>query len=586
MGGAHDSRVYFGVVDYILFGATLVLSSVIGIYLAIKHRKASSSAEYLLASRSLPWFPIFVSLVASFFSAVAVMGFPAQVYSTGVTFSLHTVCFLLPICLCAEVLTPMFRNLSVISVNEYLELRYSTGVRYLGCFFFHLQYLLYLSIVLYAPSLALYSVAKVPLPLTIITTGVVCTFYTSLGGMRAVIWTDVFQSFVMTAGLLVTAVVGVMQVGSLSDVFKPAAEMDRLSLNFSLDPTEMHTVWGCSIGLTFSILSTWTISQPTIQRVVAAKSEKDAKRALYMSFVGIVVIIVLIVLDAFVIYAVYWECDLVYSKEIMQNDQILPYFVVNKLGRIPGIAGLFTACIYSFALSTISSGLNGMSAMFLEDVVKKISVDMSSEWQLRISRLIACLAGIFVTGFAFVVPQLGKYVLKLVLQFFGIIGGPYFALFMLGIFTETANSVGASVGSVCGLCIGLFFSIGQLVCPPSVHLPPISIRGCASFNATLTNSTGIIYPHHPQNNCMEPVASILRISYTWHGMISILSAIVIGYLVSSCTAKPSENQLDKSLLYNWKKNFVYKRIFRGEVAEYEMHEKGASISYSTSTINS
>lgn len=116
-----EDRNFFGTVDYVLFGLTLLLSSVIGVYLAIKHRKASSSAEYLLASRTLPWFPIFVSMVASFFSAVAVMGFPAQIYATGITFSLHAFCFILPIVLCAEVLTPLFRNLSLVSVNEVLS---------------------------------------------------------------------------------------------------------------------------------------------------------------------------------------------------------------------------------------------------------------------------------------------------------------------------------------------------------------------------------------------------------------------------------------------------------------------------------
>lgn len=125
----------FGLADYLIFSATLLLSSVIGIYHAIRSRKKLSTEEYVLASKSIAWFPIFVSMAASFFSAVGVMGYPAQIYSSGITFSLTLFNFLFPITLCAEVVGPLFRKLQLVSVNQYLEMRFSSGIRYLGCFF-------------------------------------------------------------------------------------------------------------------------------------------------------------------------------------------------------------------------------------------------------------------------------------------------------------------------------------------------------------------------------------------------------------------------------------------------------------------
>jgi len=318
---SNNGRKYFGAVDYALFALTLLVSSIIGIYFAYKQRKNMSSAEYLVASRSLSWFPIFVSMVASFMSAIGLMGIPAQVYSTGVTFLFILIAIFVPISLSAEIFTPLFRRIKLVSANEYLEKRFSPSVRIFGCILYTLKHLIYLSVALFAPSLALESVAGVPKYITILSTGVVCTFYTSLGGMKAVIWTDVFQSAVMIVGLVATVIAGIADVGSFEKIFKVAGERDRLSINFSLDPRQYHTIWGITFGLSCTQLVRWCVGQPTIQRAVAAKSLKDAKRALYASYAAIVVITILLTLDAFIIYAVYSECDLLASEKITQNDQ-------------------------------------------------------------------------------------------------------------------------------------------------------------------------------------------------------------------------------------------------------------------------
>ena len=113
-----NDQKYFSPVDYVIFGITLLVSSTIGIYFAWKQRKKVSSSEYLLASQKISWFPIFVSMVASFISTVGVMGIPAQIYRTGITFTFYIISFIFPIVLCAEIFTPIFRRLELVSVNE------------------------------------------------------------------------------------------------------------------------------------------------------------------------------------------------------------------------------------------------------------------------------------------------------------------------------------------------------------------------------------------------------------------------------------------------------------------------------------
>ena len=173
--------------------------------------------------------------------------------------------------------------------------------------------MLYLSIVLYVPSLALQSVADVPLTVTILSTGVICTLYTSFGGMRAVIWTDVFQSFVMVTGLVIVTIIAVLRVGSINDILSRAYDMERLHIDFSPDPKVYHSFWGIVVGLPFGLLSSWCVAQPTIQHVLAAKSDVDAKKALYAALGMLVVVIILLTVVGLVIFAFYSDCDLICS---------------------------------------------------------------------------------------------------------------------------------------------------------------------------------------------------------------------------------------------------------------------------------
>ena len=130
--------------------------------------------------------------------------------------------------------------------------------------------------------------------------------------------------------------------------------------------------------------------------------------------------------------------------------------------------------------------------------------------------------------FAFVVQKLGKYVITLTINLFGIVGGPYFSIFALGIFTEKANATGAFAGGFSGLAVGLILLVGQLFYPPDLNLPVVSIEGCSAKNITIPSDTVCKRPP----GSTEPIAMLFSISYCWHGLISVLLACVIGYLTS------------------------------------------------------
>jgi len=220
-----------------------------------------------------------------------------------------------------------------------------------GCFFFVLSVTLYLFVALFAPSLALEAVAGIPLTFSILATGAVCTFYTALGGLKAVVWTDVFQSVIMLAGLVTVAVVGSMEVGGVTKVWEINQNYGRINFfDFNPDPRVRNTFWSLTIGSTMTVLPVWGITQYFVQRYLAVKTLKDAKRALWLNIPCLFVVITVCALDGMVIFATYARCDLKEQGKITRGDQVLPYFVINKLGHLRGLPGLFTACLYSAAL--------------------------------------------------------------------------------------------------------------------------------------------------------------------------------------------------------------------------------------------
>jgi len=251
---------------------------------------------------------------------------------------------------------------------------------------------------------------------------------------------------------------------------------------------------------------------------------------------------------AIVIFATYAECDLLKSGKIKSPDQVLPYYVVDNFSHIPGVTGVFIACLFSFSISTLSSALNSLAAVFLEDIVKSFNPVLSETFQTRVSKIVACVLGVVITGLAFVVPLIGNSIIKLVIQLFGIVSGPYFGLFVLGIFFKKSNSVGAGVGSVIGLLVGVAMMVGQWFYPPGKNLPPVSMAQCTNVTKP---DLKFIYPADPvyKDNI---IADMVSFSYMWFGFITVVLTVFIGYLVSLCHGRCNKEEfVDKILLYQY-----------------------------------
>uniref|UniRef100_A0A672UU03 Solute carrier family 5 member 5 n=1 Tax=Strigops habroptila TaxID=2489341 RepID=A0A672UU03_STRHB len=189
--------------------------------------------------------------------------------------------------------------------------------------------------------------------------------------MKAVIWTDVFQVFVMLSGFLAIIIRGVLLVGGPTMVLAIAANGSRVNLaDFNPDPRSRYTVWTFLVGGTLVWLSMYGVNQAQVQRYVACRTEREARMALLVNQVGLFCIVSSAVACGLVMFALYKDCDPLLAGYISAPDQYMPYLVLDIFKTSPGVPGLFLACAYSGTLSTASTSINAMAAVTVEDLIK------------------------------------------------------------------------------------------------------------------------------------------------------------------------------------------------------------------------
>ncbi|XP_055929193.1 sodium-coupled monocarboxylate transporter 1-like [Argiope bruennichi] len=541
----------FTIADYAIFIAMLGVSAAIGIYYACTGNKQKTTKDFFMGGQEMGVFPVAMSILASFMSAIPMLGIPAETYLTGTQFWMVVVayCFMFPTV--AYIYMPLFYKLGSSSVYEYLELRFSRPVRTICSTIFTIQMVLYMAIVMYAPSLALSQVTGLKVWFCVLSIGLVCTFYTTIGGMKAVVLTDLFQVFVIFGAMLVVVIKGSIDLGGMSYVWNKNNEGQRIEFfNFDFDPTTRHTVWSLAIGGFFTWLSIYGVSQPMVQRYLTIPSTRGAKIAIWLNLPGLATIVTVTTLAGLLIYTRYADCDPMKTKQVSAPDQLLPLYVMDTLGTMPCLPGIFVAGIFSGAISTVSSGVNALAAVTLEDIVKSyIKPDISEQWATRLAKILALSYGLACIVLVAVVERLGA-ILQLSLSVFGVIGGPILGVFTLGMFFPWANRKGALVGLITGIIAVLWIAVGAFLAKVPKNLAPVSVAGCTDL---YYNVTGKMWNETMATNMqMLPDKSdifvIYRISYMWYSAIGCLIVIIIGLIISFLTGAHGKDDVKKDLI--------------------------------------
>ncbi|XP_044268114.1 sodium-coupled monocarboxylate transporter 1-like [Tribolium madens] len=530
---------YFDIFDYIVFGVMLIVSSLIGVYFAFFAKiKQDTTSEYLMGGKTMGIFPISMSLIASYISGISILGIPAEIYTYGTQFWMVLASKALVSLTMAFAYLPVFYKLQITSSYEYLNLRFNSTVRSLGSILFLTKMMLYIPIVIYVPALAFSQVTGINLHLVSPVVCIVCIFYTTLGGLKAVVWTDTIQTIMMFAALIGVLVLGVASVGGFDEVWRRNEEGDRIDFfNFDWDPTIRHTFWTVAIGNYFSWLASCSINQAMVQRCLAMPTLKSARITVAILVVGIMALVSMCCFMGLIIYAYYYKCDPITRGLVHKSDQLLPFFVMHIASSMPGLPGLFVSGVFSAALSSMSTGLNSMTGVIFEDLIKpRMKKPLSEARASLLMKIIVVIIGSICVGLVFVVEKMGALI-QATGSLSAITAGPLLGIFSLGMFFPNANPKGALTGGLVSGCLIGWISVGtQMNMAQGVIRFPqkyVSIEGCNAdwvaeyLSLTLSKDTKEI-----------PVESpfvLYRLSYMYYTLVGAVTTIVVGFVVSVLT---------------------------------------------------
>nr|KAF6402505.1 solute carrier family 5 member 5 [Rousettus aegyptiacus] len=511
------ARATFGAWDYGVFAIMLLVSTGIGLWVGLARGGQRSAEDFFTGGRRLSALPVGLSLAASFMSAVQVLGVPSEAYRYGLKFLWMCLGQLLNSLLTAAFYLPVFYRLGLTSTYQYLELRFSRAVRLCGTVQYLMATVLYTGIVIYAPALILNQVTGLDIWASLLSTGAICTFYTTVGGMKAVIWTDVFQVVVMLAGFWAVLARGTMLVGRPRQVFELAQNHSRINL----------------------------------------------MEALLINQLGLILIVSSAAGCGIVMFTLYMDCDPLLEGRISAPDQYMPLFVLDIFEDLPGVPGLFLACAYSGTLSTASTSINAMAAVTVEDLIKPRLPSLAPRRLVIISKGLSLIYGSACLIVAALSSLLGGGVLQGSFTVMGVLSGPLLGAFTLGMFLPACNTPGVLSGLAVGLAISLWVAVGATLYPPSAQsmgVLPSSVTGCAVLSANTSGDPGPLLASNASiraprmDSGIDPGQPILAdsfyaISYLYYGALGTLSTMLFGAIVSFLTGPTKRSALGPGLLW-------------------------------------
>lgn len=437
----------FGWINYSTLGVYLGAMVAIGWFCA---RRNKNTDDYFKAAGRIPWWAAGISIYATVLSSITFMAIPAKAYATDWTYFWAS----LPILLLAPVVIrlylPFFRRLNVTSAYEYLELRFNLPTRLYGSAAFILFQIGRQAIVLLLPALAFSAVSDLDVSVCIVIMGVLCMVYTVMGGVEAVVWTDVAQTVVLVGAALVSLALIIFGPGGpgAAQFMTVASDAGKFHMfNWTLDPgTTANAFWVILIGNIFINLVPYTSDQAIVQRYMTTKDEAMSARAIWLN--GLIALpstalFFSIGTALFVFYHLHPE----QLAPDQVTDAIFPTFIMQNLPV--GVAGLVIAGIFAAAQSTVSGSLNSVTTAIMTDFCRRFGFLADETRSLRAARAITAGLGLFATLAALVLAKSGLQSLwDAYNSLVGLVGSGLAGLFALGIFTRRANGPGAMIGAL------------------------------------------------------------------------------------------------------------------------------------------
>lgn len=434
----------------------------VGVYWYLRDRHGTAT-EFFVGSRAIPFWVAGVSLYATNTSSISYLAIPAKAFETDWQYMMSKLMTILGLMFVAVWIVPLLRRLDLVSVFNYLEMRFHPTIRMLAsalCMAMHVGGRM--SVVLFLPALAIATITGIDVVWSILIMGVCTIVYTAMGGMRAVVWTDFVQVIVLMGGALFAIGFVFHSLGGAA-VYDTAVAYDKTKLlNFSFDLTE-PTIWGFFFLILFDTVLSFPKDQVLMQRTLATKSDQAAGRSIWI-FAAIMLPGGLIFYGIGTVLFAYYKDHPERLDPLLPIDATFPLFIAAELPA--GLTGLIIAGIFAAAMGTLSGTINSIATLLSVDFYEKLARNPTQQQSKRFAEWMTVVVGLVGISLALLLSRYDIHsLLDLTIEMAGLLGGGFAGAYTLGMFTRRANSAGVSIGVATAIVVTVAAWWNDLVHP-------------------------------------------------------------------------------------------------------------------------
>ncbi|XP_055590120.1 sodium-coupled monocarboxylate transporter 1 isoform X2 [Uranotaenia lowii] len=558
--------------DYAVFIAFIVFSTLYPLWSRFFGKKEKTKADYVFGLGNISMVAMMLSIARGTLGVRSVLGYPSELFYRGTAMweTLYGMVTAYPIV--CFVFIPVYFNLGVTSVYQYLDLRFNSRlVRCLASATYIVRAILNQGVTVFTPTVALTTVIGIPYWVSLVAISVISIIFNLLGGLKAAITADVIQTVTMILISIGIIIQSMVNVGGFEKIFTIPAENGRLNFfNFTGDMTVRVDTTSAWLGQLFMSMSIFGCQQNFVQRYLSMSTFKEVRRTLMSNIPMVIGLFSLAWIVGLGVYSVYADCDPMSAGYTNRMDEILPFFMEDKFSYLPGVLGLFMASLFNGALSLNVSNLNSLATVTWEDFLAPLPrfKGITDKQQLTIIKFIGSVYGVAIMGVGFAVGLLSG-VIESSLLMTSATSGPLLGVFILAMLVPVANWKGAAAGVIISHIITLWITFGSLMVNKETVLLPTSIEGCTNetFSAGITKPSRswllantpleiesdfsyLETPREPQLTETESQfpESLYAVSYMYYSLIGTFITVVVGTLVSYLTHH-SDDAYDHKLLH-------------------------------------
>jgi len=492
------------VVDYLIVFAYMALLLGIGWHLS---RKQETSEEFFVGDRKMPWLFAGLSMIATLMSTLTYLGMPGEIIKNGIAQGITILAAPVAFVIVGYLWVPFFMRLRLTSAYEYLERRFGTSARMFGVTVYLYMRFVWMGAIVFTASSAIAQMTADSAPAAIstltggavqfsetgwfffvmISTGIVSTVYTMLGGIRAVIWTDVIQFAVLFFGAVLTLVIVASRTGTGPSEWwaETTSVAHQLPAWGSWDLSLGRTVLWSLLSGVFWHACTHASDQVALQRYFTTQDARAARKTAAVNYLADASMAMLLSLVGMALLTYYLR----HTSELPPGitdprsaefaDKIFPRFIV--YGLPIGVSGFVVAAVFAVAQSSIDSGINSTATVITVDLVRRFrSQPLDSKQELRLAQILTLAIGTFVTATGIAIHFLKdkSNILEMQFRSFNCVLGPLGAVFMTGILLrhvgQSAVVIAGCLGATAGLAMSHMESLWNVPGPTVYLIIPLS----------------------------------------------------------------------------------------------------------------